>query len=591
MVNKLKISLLIVLLSLFVAANAQRRRTGKKPQAKTGTAKQNQSARNKKANTNNASQTTITASAQAEALVLSQDTNKLNVVTVTSSFKPSLRTAAKINFTASAPELDTNRFTLNYSIPAQNLVFSYQPAPIKPLALTSDSDFTWQNHQYIKAGFGNYTTPYLETGLSFGHPNTTLYTINGKFVSSKGNLDYQQFTKADFKASAALASIANHDLLASVSYSLSAQNKYGVQKGIAFNKDSLQQNFNTITADISLHTKTENANGISYHPHLNASYFFDNNKATETSFIIQAPITKSFNQFVSFSVAVNADLSSYNADKLKLSNHIFSIAPTVKISMPDFRINAGVLPSWDNSLFAFLPNVSGEYNLAREKFIVTGGVLGYFIKNNYKNLAAINPFIEQPVSFTNTKVSEIYGGIKGALGSHFTFNGQLSFLKFSNLALFTNDSIAGKSQNFNILYEPHLNAVRIGGEIGYTDKEKFSLLSSVKYTQFTQQDSFPKAYGFIPLEINAAIRYKVLKDLFIKSDLSFFDGNYYRVQTIQTDKTKAAFDMSLGAEMKVQNRLNIFLDINNLFNNQYQRWNQYNVLGFNVVAGLVYSFR
>lgn len=73
--------------------------------------------------------------------------------------------------------------------------------------------------------------------------------------------------------------------------------------------------------------------------------------------------------------------------------------------------------------------------------------------------------------------------------------------------------------------------------------------------------------------------------------MSFFDGNYYRIQTIQSDKTKAAFDVSLGAEMKVQNRLNIFLDINNLFNNQYQRWNQYNVLGFNVVAGLVYSFR
>jgi hypothetical protein len=31
--------------------------------------------------------------------------------------------------------------------------------------------------------------------------------------------------------------------------------------------------------------------------------------------------------------------------------------------------------------------------------------------------------------------------------------------------------------------------------------------------------------------------------------------------------------------------------MNNLLNNTYQRWNQYNVLGFNVLGGVVYSFK
>ena len=82
-----------------------------------------------------------------------------------------------------------------------------------------------------------------------------------------------------------------------------------------------------------------------------------------------------------------------------------------------------------------------------------------------------------------------------------------------------------------------------------------------------------------------------MKDVFVKSDLFFWDGAYYRVQTIQTAKNNAAFDLNVGAEYKVLNRLNVYLDFNNLFNNQYQRWNQYKVLGFNIVGGVVYSFR
>lgn len=172
MLVKLNISLLIVMLFVCTAGNAQRKHASKKQQLKSVAAKKskaNKSSKRSEANAGNTPQTLAVAgsNAQAEALVLSQDTNKLNVVTITSSFKPSLRTAAKINFTASAPELDTNRFALSYNIPAQNLIFSYQPVPIKPLALTTDSDFTWQNHQYIKAGFGNYTTPYIETGLMY----------------------------------------------------------------------------------------------------------------------------------------------------------------------------------------------------------------------------------------------------------------------------------------------------------------------------------------------------------------------------------------------------------------------------------------
>ena len=289
-------------------------------------------------------------------------------------------------------------------------------------------------------------------------------------------------------------------------------------------------------------------------------------------------------------MGLNADISSYTAKQIKIPNNIFSIAPSVKIKARDYAINLGVQPTWDNSVFAFLPNIFGEYKLTDETLILTGGWLGYFQKNNYKNLSTINPFIEQPSLFQNTKISEIFAGLKGSVEKHFTYNAQLSFLKFTNQVLFVNDSASLKSQTFNILYEPVLNAFRISGEVGYTEKEKFSAIAALKYTQFTSQQLYPKAYGYIPLEITGTLKYKLMKDIFLKSDLFFMSGSNYRVQTIQTAKTSAAFDLNIGAEYKVLSKLNVYLDFNNLFNNQYQRWNQYNVLGFNIVGGVVYSF-
>jgi len=50
-------------------------------------------------------------------------------------------------------------------------------------------------------------------------------------------------------------------------------------------------------------------------------------------------------------------------------------------------------------------------------------------------------------------------------------------------------------------------------------------------------------------------------------------------------------DLNAGVEFTVLPKLNLWVQFNNLLNNKYQRWNQYEVLGFNVLGGVVYSFR
>src|ERR1700712_2892416 len=54
--------------------------------------------------------------------VFSQDSSRRKDVNITSTFKPVLKDAAKINFAAAPPSSDTSRPRLNYNIPNQNLM-------------------------------------------------------------------------------------------------------------------------------------------------------------------------------------------------------------------------------------------------------------------------------------------------------------------------------------------------------------------------------------------------------------------------------------------------------------------------------------
>jgi hypothetical protein len=135
-----------------------------------------------------------------------------------------------------------------------------------------------------------------------------------------------------------------------------------------------------------------------------------------------------------------------------------------------------------------------------------------------------------------------------------------------------------------------MRALRIHGEAGYTSQEKFSFLSGITLNKYTGLKQNSKAWGLVPLEITGALRWQVLKDLQFKADAFMWDGPQFITKGGATTKPKSAYDFNAGVEFAVMPKLNLWLQFNNIFNNKYERWNQYQVLGFNVIGGIVYSF-
>ena len=104
-------------------------------------------------------------------------------IKITSSFKPVLKEAAKINFNASPAVQDTSKPRLQYAIPNQNLNFAFQPGTLRPLALSVDSGGNWTNESYVKAGFGNFSTPFVQLGLSVGDGKAAGINLYGRHIS------------------------------------------------------------------------------------------------------------------------------------------------------------------------------------------------------------------------------------------------------------------------------------------------------------------------------------------------------------------------------------------------------------------------
>ncbi|MBS1640798.1 MAG: hypothetical protein JSR12_12170 [Bacteroidetes bacterium] len=602
--------LLISCISLFpfVMLNAQKT-TKKKKATTTATkkiaskkkSKKTTARRKTKANTKN--EQTNAANPMGETIRMAEKQNTENkdtltprVVNVTSAFKPVLKNAAKINFTAATPVFDSSKIDVTYNIPSHNLFFNYQPVAIKAIAYQPDSASIWSNNQYIKIGYGNYASPHIEAGATFGNPKTTTVNLHAKYLASNGNLPFQDYNKTNIDANINFNISEKNELIVKGLYYNNNQYKYGFTTG-SFTKDQLQQQFNLIGGSVALHSKGISEYGITYHPEINVSNFTDNRNANEFSVLIKAPINKSFGKSFAFDLSATADLSKLYQPTIalpytNLNNNLFYINPTLQFKADNFKINAGIQPSWDNNSFSMLPNVSAEIKLNEEKKLVGEiGWVGSFTKNTYRSLTEYNPFIAQPGNLLNTKNIEQYIGIKGSTGNHFTYNARFSLLKVNNLALLTNDTATNNSQTFVALFEPELQGIKLHGEIGYTWQEKIFATASINYTNYTQQQQYNKAWGIIPIEVNGTLRYKITKDFVVKGDLFFWDGAYYRnPQTLATSKLPVAIDLNAGAEYTIAKRLNLWLQMNNVFNNKYQRWNQYQVLGFNFLTGVVYSF-
>ena len=237
------------------------------------------------------------------------------------------------------------------------------------------------------------------------------------------------------------------------------------------------------------------------------------------------------------------------------------------------------------------PNVLADITTQDKRFTFQAGWTGYIRKTTFQYLASQNPWLWLPATFKNTWIEERFAGFKGSVGDHFSYAAKVGSNKLNNQPLFVNDytpGLGGKS--FRVVNEREIKVSNFGGELGFSFHEKFSLISGLTFNQYSGLKDNVKAWGLSPLEFKTAMRLQIIKDLWLKADLFAWSGAQYLKQDGSSGKLIGAKDLNAGLEFKITKNINLWTQFNNIFNKEYQRWNQYPVYGFNFVGGIVFSF-
>lgn len=524
-----------------------------------------------------------------------KDTTKTQTIDITSSFKPVLRNAVKINFYGSQLQADTSRPYLNYSIPSQNLFYAYQPIALRPLALAQDTNLYLGNRNFVKAGFGSLSTPYVAAGFSFGDGKKSLVNLTADYIGSKGkDIEFQDYSILNVKAAGSIFTPKN-EVYAAVSLNKRDYHLYGYDHAAyTYEKDDLRQQLQDVGISIGARNTVSNSLGIKYNPSLEVNLFSNADKLNETSFAFNAPVEKTFGEKLTIMATLKAAFANYQTKNfgpsdIRINNNLIQLMPAAEYKTGMFKIHAGLTPVWDNGEFEWLPDIYAEAQLQEKVFMLHGGWVGRYIQNTYRNLSMMNPYILPITSFNNTKEVEYYGGIKASIGKHFNFNAKAGLVRYSNLPLFINDT-ATDMKGFVVSNERNINNFRVHGDLSYINQDKFSVTAGLTFNGYTGMKDNDKAWHTIPMEFTSSLRWWAFERFLLKGDFYFFNGGKYLAKGNNSRALDGGTDLSAGAEYKINKQFSAWVNINNILNDKYERWHNYQVYGMNITGGILIHF-
>lgn len=504
-------------------------------------------------------------------------------------YQPKLQNAVKLNLNATLPPQNSKQPEFIYNLPAQNLYFSYEPIQLQPLAIGKDSSSRFVNN-FVKAGVGNHASALVEIGLGNALNSTYHYNVLYTHRSSSGSLKFQKY--GNDALDLGISHATSHDMLsAGFSLNRKAFYYYGYpQDSVHLTAGDIRQTLTNLNLTLELKNQKPNALKLAYDPVLSLDNFFDAHGRRESAFRLYAPFDKFITNDLYFHADFLADISTYrNSADSTINNSLMAIHPSLILQKPGFLLRAGINPSWTNQgKFYLLPDIVNETQIIGNKLILSSGWTSYFIKNSYKNISSVNPYLTDFNVLLNTRVEEKYSGIKGTLSPHFNYNTKFSYIVYNDMPLFLNDSTLGNT--FYTLNETELSAYQLHAEVGYIYDSHVNISVSGNWFNYFKQTNYKAPYGLSPFYFKLHAAYNSGSTFNIYTDIYALSGSYIKSDKAKLVKTGGAMDVNVGASYMVHKNIAVWIKGENLLNSSYQRWNNYPEIGLTLLGGVQVNF-
>ena len=553
----------------------------------------------------------------------------VEVINVITSYTPTISDAFKIKKT---PKIilsnTTSKKKLSYSIFSAPVASTFVPKSgvVKGIDV-GKKERLFDN--YLALGFGNYTTPFIEFFLHQNRKFETDYGIYLKYTSSENGVK-NTFLNNEFST----LNLGGFYLKEERGFTWKIggnmyqkqYNWYGLPN-ISFDNNTI----NSIAAKQTYgfyEVESEVVFENSYFDNIKGalSLFDDKFGSKEVGFLLK-PSLKIPLGFISKSLSeleletnINYLQGEFEQNYLNNSNIKYSffnlgIHPVYRVNWNKLSIKLGskiyLTSDIENSLTDILvyPDLEITYPVIPNLINFYAGAGGDLYMNSFQKFSEQNPFVSPTLFLTQTNEQyNLFGGINGTISSNISFNVKASYKSDEDHALFVRNnsksngvfnastSLLGYEygNSFNVFYDD-ISTLSIFGEIEIDASKRFSIGATIQTNSYTT--TFQQEAWNLP-KIEGTIYGKYKNNNWYANANIFFVGNRMDVQyngtfpsTIASIESLDAFtDMNLNGGYHFSDFFSAFVKLNNILGTDYDRYANYNVLGFQALAGITYKF-
>jgi len=547
----------------------------------------------------------------------SQPGKSNNDVVVTGGYTPKLIDANKINEQPAIADTGIVRFPIQYELNSRRVNTVYEIDPIKA-ANVKGEPLSKLYRGYVKGGFGSYSMPYGEIFYHNLRSKKSSAGVHYKHLSSSGqisNVGYSGFSSNELNLFGK-SFIKKSTLSGGLDYRRNVVHYYGFDKAVAYNqdstdnpywgynldKDSIRQRYQLVAVNASFSDNYPvDSHATKYKVDLNYYNYADHYKAQENAFKAAGDV--SF-YYKTYDLNIKSGLDVYKNQNAAWTDNmtIFQLRPQITFSQPKWRLKAAInmyATSDSSNGFKLAPEVDFDLHLYENIIILNAGTDSRLQRYSYRSLTERNPWLISDILPLNTwSPFRLYAGLRGSISSKMAFNTRVSYTpSIDNQFFFVNDTSAGNLNKLTYVTD-NASLLEVNGEITWQMHEKIRIIAKADFLGYTP-DKELKAWHVPTLRMSYGGKYNLKDKIWINAAVLTYNKQYYRdfivddntgeIKTVAKE-LKGIVDVNLGAEYRYTKLLGMFVQLNNIINVRYERYKNYPMQRFNVMAGVSYIF-
>jgi hypothetical protein len=479
---------------------------------------------------------------------------------------------------------------------------------IRPLKLKAE-ELSKIYGNYLSAGAGNYSSFFLEGSLTTKRDKSRYLGVHvynrsfgaGPLVdknSASSTLAIQAFGKAAGK-------------VITFSGEGNFENRgtyfYGYDPVTEIDREKIRQTYDIYSVKAGIeNTKVGDFN---YTLKAGYSYLMDHYNAREGELSMQ--FTSSYSVNETNKILVTADYFNISRTDLNYSTdprHLFKAKPAYRFAaVQDLILTVGANAVFQNDQYAgskdfhFYPDLKAQYALS-PSIEVYGTVTGDIDKVTLHTISAENLWVKTNQPLYHTNRLELKGGINGKVGKKVAFGVGFSVAELKNLYNYLNNPDSLNPANIQlgtgvdrmlVAYESNTKRINPYADISYSHADAFRFTLRGDLFAYSTSD-LRDTYNRPTWRINASARTNLYDKISLEAGIMAQGGakalevfNYKPNEFIDLD---AAIDVNAKARYFLSKQFSAFVQMNNLMSTNYPIYLNYPARGFQVLAGVSWSF-